>query len=93
MGFFWQVAEKNSGMPSQIDPLHAQRVLAKNMRRFRKAKKITQEQLAEFADLHKNYVSSVERGERNVSIQNIQKIAYALGVSIAALVSAEGEED
>jgi transcriptional regulator with XRE-family HTH domain len=43
--------------------------------------------LAEYAELHPNYISSVERGERNISICNIERIARALGVSMSELLS------
>lgn len=66
----------------------AQQLFATNMRRIRLEKKLTQEKVAEVADLHPNYVSSVERGERNISICNIAKIAHALGVGMEALVAA-----
>ena len=56
------------------------------MRRIRKAKKLTQEQVAESANLHPNYISSVERAERNISIRNIERIAVALDVKMAKLV-------
>lgn len=65
----------------------ARRLFAANMRRIRLEKKLTQEQVAEAAGLHPNYVGSVERGERNISICNIDRIASALGVSMAELVS------
>ena len=58
-----------------------------NMRRIRLEKQLTQERLAEAADLHPNYISSVERGERNISICNIGRIAAALGVGMEALVA------
>lgn len=58
---------------------------AKNLRRIRRAKDITQEQLAEAADIHHNYVSEVERGLRNIGVDNIWKLAKALNVSIAEL--------
>lgn len=58
------------------------------MRRIRRAKQLTQERVAEAADLHPNYISSVERGERNISICNIERIAAALGVGMEALVVA-----
>lgn len=67
----------------------AQRLFAANVRRLRLENHLTQEKLAEAADLHPNYISSVERGERNISICNIARIAAALGVGMAVLV-AEG---
>jgi transcriptional regulator with XRE-family HTH domain len=47
---------------------------------------LTQEQLAERAGLHHNYVSSVERGERNLSLYNIVRIAHGLGVTASELM-------
>lgn len=47
---------------------------------------MTQEQVAEAADLHTNYISSVERGERNISICNIERIARALNVPMYVLL-------
>jgi CheY-like chemotaxis protein/DNA-binding XRE family transcriptional regulator len=46
---------------------------------------MSQEELAERADLHRTYVSDVERGARNVSLQSIQKLARALEISVSAL--------
>ena len=65
----------------------AQLLFATNMRRIRLEKKLTQEKVAEIADLHPNYISSVERGERNISICNIERIAFALGVGMSELVA------
>ncbi|MDP2784430.1 MAG: helix-turn-helix transcriptional regulator [Sulfurimicrobium sp.] len=65
----------------------AQQLFATNMRRIRRGKQLTQEKLAEAAELHPNYISSVERGERNISICNIARIAAALGVDMETLVA------
>jgi transcriptional regulator with XRE-family HTH domain len=78
---------KNSGMVNQTQTCDAQRLFATNMRRIRKEKGLTQERVAEAAGLHPNYISSVERAERNISICNIERIAIALDVSMAELVS------
>lgn len=74
-------------MTNPTQTCNAQRLFATNMRRIRKEKGLTQERVAEAAGLHPNYISSVERAERNISICNIERIAIALGVTMAELVS------
>jgi transcriptional regulator with XRE-family HTH domain len=61
-------------------------VLAKNMRVLRANRGLTQEALADASGLNRTYVSSVERAERNVSIDNIARIATALGVDAFELL-------
>ncbi len=61
-------------------------LFGKQLRKIRMAKGISQEELAFRSGLHRTYVSSVERGERNISIVNIQKLAEALGVDISNLM-------
>jgi transcriptional regulator with XRE-family HTH domain len=64
----------------------AQAAFGVAVRTLRADKGITQLQLAERAELHLNYVGSVERGERNLSLHNILKLARALDVPVAALM-------
>lgn len=47
---------------------------------------ISQEKLADLADLHRTYISGVERGERNISLVNIERLAKALRVSMSDLM-------
>lgn len=47
---------------------------------------VSQEKLADLAGLHRTYVSSVERGKRNISLLNIDKLAEALGVALTELM-------
>ena len=53
-----------------------------NIRKIREAKKLSQEQLANLADLHRAYMGQIERGEKNIGLRNLEKIAKALKVSI-----------
>lgn len=58
----------------------------KNVKKFRKRLKLTQEELGNLAGLHKTYISSVEHGERNISLVNIYNISKALKCSVCDLV-------
>jgi ribosome-binding protein aMBF1 (putative translation factor) len=62
--------------------------LAARLREERAARGISQEQLADLAGLHRTYVGSVERAERNVSLDNIERLAKALGVDVTKLLAA-----
>jgi transcriptional regulator with XRE-family HTH domain len=59
---------------------------AKNIRRIRNSLELSQEALADVAGLHRTYIGSIERQERNVSIDNIEKIAAALKVKADTLL-------
>lgn len=56
------------------------------LRLIRNRKGFSQERLAELAGLHQTYISSVERGERNISLLNISKLAEALEVPMTKLM-------
>jgi transcriptional regulator with XRE-family HTH domain len=61
-------------------------VFGRRVRELRLKRGISQEKLAELADLHRNYVGGVERGERNVSLLNIVKLAHGLSVKPTKLI-------
>ncbi len=61
-------------------------VLSTNMKTYRSAADLSQEQLADLCELHRTYISDIERCNRNVSIDNIEKIANALNVSPSDLL-------
>jgi len=64
------------------------RNLGYRLREHRQARRLTQEELAEKCGLHRTFVGSVERGERNISILNLRLMAKVLRVALADLLSA-----
>ena len=56
-----------------------------NVRRLREKQGISQEELADRAELHRTYISGVERGVRNPTVVVLEKVADALGVELSAL--------
>lgn len=56
------------------------------VRQLRQAQGVSQEKLAELAELHRTYIGGIERGERNVAFLNIVKIAKALNTSLCELL-------
>ena len=58
----------------------------KNIRKHRKRLDITQEELADCVELHRTYIGAVERGERNVSLENIVAIARGLNTTPSKLL-------
>ena len=61
------------------------KILGQRIRSYRTAKGFSQEKLAELAGCHPTYVGQVERGEKNATIESIEKIAAPLGVSLSTL--------
>lgn len=61
-------------------------IMAENLRALRLAAHISQEELAELCGLHRTYISDIERCNRNVSIDNIERIANALHITASDLL-------
>lgn len=80
--------------PQPLDPVsrkelkRLQQSFGEHLRTMRHDRLMTIEQLAELVDLHPNYVGSVERGERNLSLFNIWRLAGGLDVSVSQLTEA-----
>ena len=73
-------------MPLKKASRRLRMVFAANLRVQRQLRNLSQEGLADRAGLHRTYVSSVERGERNVSIDNIERLSNALDIDPSILV-------
>jgi len=68
-------------------------ILAENLRKFRKTQGYSQEELAGHCELHRTYIGSVEREERNVSLSTLEVLSKALGVSVPELLTHRDEDD
>jgi len=61
-------------------------IFGRQVKRYRKKRGISQEELASLSELHRTYVGAIERGERNVSLNNVEKIASSLDVLVVDLL-------
>lgn len=69
-----------------------QRRLGRNLRSLRKAKGLSQEVFADTLGIHRTYMGGLERGERNVTLKTVERIAAALGVDPADLLAETAQE-
>ncbi|MCH7481084.1 MAG: helix-turn-helix transcriptional regulator [Chloroflexi bacterium] len=65
----------------------ARKLFAQNLRSMRLSQGLSQEALAGLAGLHRTYIGSVERGERNISLDNMERLAIALGIPVYKLLT------
>jgi len=68
---------------------NARKIFARNLKELRAKADLSQEELADLAGLHRTYIGSVEHGERNISIDNMERLASALTVDIKDLLKNE----
>jgi transcriptional regulator with XRE-family HTH domain len=66
--------------------MDVRRIVGKNVRKFRLAKKLTQAQLATRMGVDRTYIVGLEKGERNITIETLAQAAKALGVKVARLL-------
>ncbi len=74
-------------------PIEGQRELRQlgvAIRAKREALNVSQEDFAELAELHRTYIGQIERGEKNISFVNIQRVAKAFKIKPSALFEEEG---
>lgn len=63
-----------------------QKVVGRNLRAYRLEKGLSQEAFADFVGVHRTYMGGLERGERNLTLQSVERLAEALGVPVRELL-------
>lgn len=67
-------------------------MLAANLRAHRARRGMSQEYLAELAGIHRNYLGGIERCERNVGLDNLERLADALGITLSDLFATRQDQ-
>lgn len=73
--------------------MNMRKLVGRNFARLRKASGLSQEQVAERANLTQQYISGIETGKRNPTVETLYAIAQAFGVSHVELVMPDGQDD
>jgi len=68
-----------------------QRILGQNLRAYRKARGLSQEGFANVLGVHRTYMGGLERGERNLTLKSVERIAEKIGLEPLTLLQAEGD--
>lgn len=63
-----------------------QRIVGRNIRRLRRERGLSQEELADEIGVHRTFMGGVERGERNLTLQTLERLAERLGVDPVSLL-------
>lgn len=69
-----------------------QKVVGANVKRYRQERGVSQEDLAHEIGVHRTYMGSLERGERNLSLRSVERLAEQLGMTPLDLLKAEATE-
>jgi transcriptional regulator with XRE-family HTH domain len=68
-----------------------QRTVGRNLRAYREARDLSQEAFAEVLDVHRTYMGGIERGERNLTLKTVEKIADRLDLEPLALLTPDSQ--
>jgi transcriptional regulator with XRE-family HTH domain len=79
-----RICSIHPSLPSMANPIA--RAFGHRVRKLRTERRISQEELADRCGVHRTYMGRIERGETNITLTNIHKVARGLGVPVAALV-------
>lgn len=80
-------------MMPRIPSISLRSTLGENIRVFRKSHGMSQEALADRCELHRTYIGSIEREERNVTLSTLEVLAKALGVTVTELLTPRANSD
>ena len=69
------------------------KILGQRIKKYRISKGLSQEKLSELAGCHPTYIGQIERGEKNVSVESIEKLSRALNIPLSKLFEKLGAED
>lgn len=73
--------------------MNTRHIVALNLRRLRKNRGLSQEALADLAEIHRTYIGAIERGERNITLDSLDKIAAALETTTLELVTLNEDQN
>lgn len=74
---------------SEFSKIPLRQLLAKRLKRLRLARGWSQEVLAELCGLHRTYVSDIEQGQRNIGLDNVERLAKTLDIPVSELLKEE----
>jgi transcriptional regulator with XRE-family HTH domain len=70
-----------------------QRIVGRNLRAYRLAKGLSQEVFADALGVHRTYMGGLERGERNLTLQTLERLAEEIGVGVEELLDGISDSD
>ena len=79
---FYHTIESNTRYTLVINMSESSKKLTKNMRKIRTRKKMSQGDICRAIDMDRGYMSAIENGKKNITIQQLERLAKALGVSV-----------